>query len=162
MLRLDFHEPLTALEIREPTMDVCREVANEFGVYAVFQQSQQSAFDGYSGQRNRTRIGNGKHKLWSIDFQNEPRRASKPTVFGRIAIRAPFRPDEKLYSGFDYGKHGEVSPTYSFITVHTPSELGAYRPNNPSPDILDMTYEGLTEMFVSGYPRLFDVAELTN
>jgi hypothetical protein len=71
MLRLDFERPLSALEIRDPAVEVCREAASEFGLYARFSQSRQRAFDGYNGQKDRKRIGNGKHKNWMIRFQAE-------------------------------------------------------------------------------------------
>lgn len=162
MLRIDFHKPLSALEIREPIVKVCMEVGNEFELYALFNQRQQAAFDSHSRDRNRKRIGNGKHKDWFIDFQKEPTNASRPTVVGRIAVQAPICPEEMQFGGFDYGKYRETKPTYSYMKIHTPSELNYYRPVDPSPDLLDMTYRGLSDLFVDRYPRLFSVAELTN
>ena len=158
MIRLDFHRPLTALEIREPAVEVCRTVAEEFKLHVTFHQPQQRALDGHSGQRNRKRIGNGKHKNWHIDFQEDEPRVSQPSVVGRIVLKSPYFPEEMQFGGFDYGKFGELKPKYSFIKVHTPSELGHYRPIDPEPDLLEMTYDGLRNVFEEAYPRLFNVA----
>jgi hypothetical protein len=158
MIRLDFHKPLTALEIRDPIIGVCKEVASEFELYATFHQPQQFAFDGYSRQRGRKRIGNGKHKSWFINFQEDEPQVSRPTVVGKIALKAPIRPDEMQFGGFDYGKYGEPSPTYSYITVYTASEFTEFRPLDPSPDLLAMTYEGLKKHFEGTHLRLFDIA----
>jgi len=161
MIRIDFYNPLTALEIRDPAIDVCKELADERELYVTFHQPQQPAFSGYAGQRKpqRQRIGNGKHKNWFIDYQLEEPQISKPTVVGRIALRAPYMPDKMQFGGFDYGKFGEPSPVYSFVTVHTPSELGHYRPIDPEPYLLDATYNGLKAHFEANFPRLFEVAD---
>jgi len=159
MIRIDFHKPLTALEIRDPAIDVCEEVASEFGLYVAFDQHQQPAFDGYSGQRNRKRIGNGKHKNWYINYQKDKPHVSRPTVVGRVALKSPYDPANMQFGGFDYGKFGEIKPTYNHITVHTPGELNQYNPIDPSPEILAMTYQGLRDYFEGGSPRLFDIAQ---
>lgn len=164
MIRLDFQEHLTALQIRDPAVDVCREVAANFDLHANFRQPQQRALSGYYSRYSdskRERIGNGKHKDWYIDYQIEPTNISNPTVVGTIALRGPFDIANRQYGGFDYGKHGELIPKYSHITVHTPSELELYRPIDPEPDILAMTYQGLRDHFENGFPRLFDVSKYT-
>ncbi len=62
------------------------------------------------------------------------------------------------YGGFDYGKYGEPAPEYSYMSVHTPSELGAtFMPKDPCPELLTMIYHGLEDVFVAPYPRLFDI-----
>jgi hypothetical protein len=157
MIRLNFHKPLTALEIREPALVVCREVAGEFGLYVKFHQPQQRAFEGFSHLRGRPRIGNGKHKNWLVYFQEDEPRVKRPTVVGRIGLKAPINPDEMEFGGFDYGEYGETSPVYSYITVHASSELTDFRPVDPNPNILEMTYEGLRAYFEAPYPTLFDV-----
>ena len=164
MLRLDFAEQLTAFEIREPSIEVCKEVAVNFDLHVTFHQPQQPVFTGTSfGRRSqRERIGNGKHKNWHVDFQEEESSCNRPTVVGRIILKAPFEPDNMLFGGFAYGKFGEEKPIYPFITVHTPTELNHYRPIDPSPDILDMTYQGLKDVFEGSTPRLFEVSHLSS
>lgn len=159
MIRIDFHEPLSALEIREPALAVCRRVASEFDLHVKFDQRQQAALTGHSGlpKSKRQRIGNGKHKDWFIDYQVEEPQVNRPTIVGRLAIKGPFYPEDMQYGGFDYGEYGGDPPTYNHITVHTPSELGHHMPIDPTPDILSMTYEGLKDCFETSYPRLFDV-----
>ena len=158
MIRLTFYRPLTALEIREPTIEVCKEVAGHFGLYANFDQWQQPAFDGFaSGPSKRKRIGNGKHNSWFINFQEEKLSTSKPTVVGRIALKAPFYEPEMQYGGFDYGKFGEVKPTYNFVTVHPVSEVLTFRPIDPDPVLLQKVQDGLLDRFVIPFPRLFNI-----
>lgn len=160
MQRIDFQYPLTVFEIRDPALVVCREIADERGLYVTFHQPQQPALSGNPGQRNRCRIGNGKHKDWYIHYQEDEPQISNPRLVGKIALKAPFYPDDMQYGGFDYGKFGEESPTYNHITLHTPSELGHYRPVDPDPDLLDATYSRLADRF-NGDPRLFDITEYT-
>ncbi|HET9174418.1 MAG TPA: hypothetical protein VFN56_04000 [Candidatus Saccharimonadales bacterium] len=164
MKRIDFFEPLTALEIREPAFDVCKELARERDIYAKFNQWQQAALSGHSGIRRsqRERIGNGKHKEWGIDYQLDEPRVSRPRVIGRVLLRGPVSPLQMQFGGFDYGKFGEPKPTYSHITVHTPSELKHYRPLDPDADLLEATYNGLVQLFEEPYPRLFDVADYSS
>ncbi len=163
MIRIDFYNPLTALEIRDPAIDVCKDLAEERELHVTFHQPQQPAFGGHAGQRRsqRQRIGNGKHKNWFIDYQLEEPQVSRSTVVGRIALRAPYWPEKMQFGGFDYGKFGEPSPTYSFVTVHTLSELGYYRPIDPEQDLLEATYEGLKAHFEARYPRLFEIADFS-
>ena len=165
MLRMDFHRPLTALEIRDPAIEVCKDVASNFELFVTFHQPQQKAFTGHARQRmsERQRIGNGKHKDWFIDFQEDPPQKSNPKIAGKLAVRSAVRPDKMQFGGFDYGESGEPTPTpvYTYITVHTPSELGHWRPNDPDPELLEMTYACLRAQFEDDYPRLFLVAEYT-
>lgn len=161
MLRLDFERPLTALEIRDPAVGVCREIAEEHDLYVTFDQPQQPAFGVHSGQRGRQRIGNGNHNDWYINYQVEEPRVSHPTIIGRIVLRAPVNPSAMQFGGFDYGRYEGETPRYGFITVHAPSELDQYRPIDPSPEILEMTYAGLKRLFVDDNPRLFSVEEYT-
>jgi hypothetical protein len=162
MLRVDFQKPLTALEIRDPLVGVCREVADEFDLYAAFDQCQQPAFDGHSFQRNRKRIGNGKHKDWYIKLQPEHPSTSERLVTsaGKLAVKSHFDPKNKQFGGFDYGKYGEEpKPAYSFITISSTAELGFWRAVEPDENMLRMIYEGVTDCFKSGQERLFDIAE---
>lgn len=161
MLRLDFHKPLTALEVRDPAIEVCKEVATEYGIFAKFHQNQQTALSGYSGQNkaSRQRIGNGKHKVWFINFQEEPPQTNRPTVVGMIALKSPMRPDFMQFGGFDYGSHGETKPTYEYITAHTPSELEYRNPVDPNPEILAMVFKGLRDQFENKYPTLFPISD---
>lgn len=158
MLKINFERPLSALEIRDPAMAVCRDVASRFDLYAIFQQPQQPALAGSPYDRDRQRIGNGKHKNWYVEFQSDPPQKSRPRVVGRIALKAPYNPDAMEYGGFVYGRYGETAPKYNFVSVHTPTELGfAFLPNDPEPDILAMVYHELEELFVAPYPRFFDI-----
>lgn len=157
MIKVNFHKPLTALEIRYPAFEVCKEVANEFDLFVTFHQPQQGGLAEHSGQRGRRRIGNGKHKNWFIDYQTDEPQVSRPRTVGRIGLRAPFCPDEMQFGGFEYGNNGKDQPAYRFITVHTVSELGINTSKDPSPDILAMTYQGLKDCFEAKYPRLFDI-----
>ncbi len=159
MLRIDFHRPLDTIEFRESCVGVFDRVAKDHGLFAKFQQPQQRAFDGYSGQKNRTRIGNGNHKNWRIDFQKEHKGLSNPTVVGRVAIQAPIDIENMEYGGFHYGKNLPVGewPLYTYATFHTPSELGHWNPNDPEPTILEATYTALIDYYENTYPRLFDI-----
>ncbi len=159
MLRIDFHRPLTALEIRDPAIEVCREIAVVRNLHVTFDQPQQVAYSGYPGQKGRQRVGNGKHKDWYINYQEEEPRVSNPTIVGRIALKAPVQPAAMQFGGFDYGKYGDNEPSYNHVTLHTPSELGHYRPIDPEPDLLELTYVGLTDLFEGNYPRLFSIAD---
>ncbi len=154
MIRITFRNPLTALEIRDPSVKMCREIAHEYGLYATFHQPQQPALDGNPRQSHRNRIGNGKHKNWLIDFQEDHPSKSRPKVVGRIALMAPYYPQDRQFGGFSYGKSREPKPTYNFITVHTSSELTDFNPIDPSPEILQKTYQGLLDIFETPYPRL--------
>ena len=87
MLRIDFREALTALEIRDPSLKVCKEIGSNSGLYVTFDQPQHPALDGRPGHRNRQRIGNGKHKNWYINYQLEETHVSRPTVVGRISSK---------------------------------------------------------------------------
>lgn len=149
MIRLDFAEPLTALEVREPAIAACKEVAHEIGWHAKFHQAQQVAFDGFASQRNRKRIGNGKHKNWYIDYQEKPPQSSRPTILGRIALVAPISIEDGEYGGFDYGKYPDPAPTYSHITVQTSQEHGRYVYGTPnlSPEVIDLTNEAMIRQF---------------
>ncbi|MEO8862805.1 MAG: hypothetical protein ABI354_00580 [Candidatus Saccharimonadales bacterium] len=159
MIRLDFNRPLTAIEIRDPAVEVCREIAEEHGLHATFHQSQQAAFTGHPHmpRAKRQRIGNGKHKEWRIDYQLEEPKVSHPTVVGRLLLRGPYIPGKVQFGGFDYGKYGEPKPEYSHITVHTPTELGYGWPIDPTVEMLELSYEGLRQVFEVPYPRLFDI-----
>lgn len=164
MLRIDFYTPLTALEIRKPTIGACCEVAAEHDLYVTFHQPQQRALSGHTGQprSTRQRIGNGKHKDWYVDYQLEEPRVSNPTVIGRLIIKGPYSLKNKQFGGFDYGEYDQPDPTYNHITVYTPSELNHYRPIDLAPDLLALTYEGLKNCFETRFPRLFDVAPFSS
>jgi len=161
VLRLDFRRPLTALEVRDPVIESFKETAKTNGIYATFHQPQQIAFSGHSGMRksDRTRIGNGKHKSWHINFQVEPPQENKPTVIGRLFIVSPVRPEKMQFGGFDYGDFGKPKPTYDHATVHTPSELEHWKPIDPDPILLEMTLAGLHTQFEEMYPRLFPISQ---
>lgn len=161
MLRIDFQSPLSALEFRDPMIEVCKQAASSHELFATFHQTQQQAFTGHPGQRKseRKRIGNGKHKEWIINFQEKPVQTNRPTVAGRLVIKSSIIPSQKQFGGFDYGKHGEPKPTYLVATFHTPSELDHWRPIDPDPNLLALTYDGLRERFENSAPRLFPIAE---
>ncbi|MDB5183975.1 MAG: hypothetical protein JWO07_656 [Candidatus Saccharibacteria bacterium] len=149
MIRLEFATPLTALEIREPAVAACATVATEMGWYAKFQQPQQAAFDGFSHQRNRPRIGNGKHKNWYVDYQQEHQSSNKPTILGRIALTAPIDIENMEYGGFNYGDYPEPSPTYGHLTVQTAHERWRNPWNVPelSPEVAELTEQEMMRKF---------------
>jgi len=165
MKRIFFPEHLTALDVREPIIDICTDIAEDNGLHAVFNQRQQPAFSGYASQRKsaRKRIGNGKHKDWTIDYQIEHPSKSNPNVVGTIAIKAPYNPGAMIFGGFDYGTYGQPEdeiPRYDHITLCTPSELDVYRPIDPEPDLLELTYEGIARYFELGSPRLIPLDDI--
>lgn len=153
---IDFESRLTAMEIREPMMEVCKEIAQDEGIYVTLRQRQQAALAGSPGQRRRERIGNAKHKTWTINYQIDPENVDNPRSVGRIHVASHVNPAERQYGGFDYGKYGvEPKPSYPHITLQTPSELGVYRPIDPTPTVLQMTFDGLRNRFQNGQGRLF-------
>jgi hypothetical protein len=158
MHRLDFAWELTALEVREPLIQASREVAAIHGLFAHFQHNQQAAFDGHSGLgRQRTRIGNGKHQAWRIEYWKEDpvhTPGKKATVVGAVAIKSLVDPSENLYGGFDYGKYGEPEPTYKFITLHTIEESGLYL-YHATDELYQPTVEALEGAYAANLPRLF-------
>lgn len=157
MFRIDFHEPLTALEIREPTLEICRQIAASYGLFAVLTQYKQQAFKGYMEKHvSRERIGNGKHSVWDVNFQPDHPSTNKPNVIGKLLVRGPYLPAEMQYGGFDYGVFGQEAPTYSHMTIRTPTDVDAWRPVDPAPDLLEEVQQGLEEYFVRPYPALFD------
>lgn len=149
MIRLEFKEPLTALEIRKPAIAACTTVATEVGWYAKFHQPVQSAFDGPARQRGRKRIGNGNHKDWFVDYQQEPLNVSRPTILGRIALLAPIDIARGEYGGFDYGKYPEPEPTYNHLTVQTTHEHGRRTYNIPvlSEEVVELTNQEMVRQF---------------
>lgn len=161
MIRIDFAKPLSALEIREPALVVCRQTAEKFELKARLEQPQQQAFTGHSRASKRQRIGNGKHKDWYVHFQPEELNCNRPTTVGTIAIKSATIPEIKQYGGFDYGKFGEENPTYTHITVQTATELKKWHAVDPEPKLLSMVYEGLVSCFDDGQDRLFSPAPYT-
>lgn len=159
MLRIDISKPKTALEIRGSAIEVCSSVANELGVYAKFHQSQQQALTGRPGERNRERVGDGRHKNWLMDFQTDPPKVSKPEVIGRVILRVPYEPEFGEYGGFYYGEYGQPKPVYRYITIHRPSDLGHWRPVDLSDEMLEMVHSGLKQELEGN--RLFSITEYT-
>ncbi len=170
MIRIDFRERLTALEIRDPAIEVFEEVASVHGLFTLFRSPQQAALSGNSRmpRATRTRIGNGKHQSWYVDYMvGRPSRseittsADRDKTVGTLGLRAPVDKEHMEYGGFDYGEFGEPNPTYSYITVHTISELEFREGVDPSKLLLEATYNGLIKVFEAGYPRLFEVEEFS-
>ena len=158
MIKLEFFKPLTAVEIRDPAVEVCEQVASGRNLYAKFHQWQQAASGSYGAdmsKSHRPRVGNGKHKVWRIDYQEDELHVNKPRVVGRILLRSAINPVQMQFGGFDYGKYCEPEPIYSHITVHTPSELDNFMPIDPDPEMLALTYAGLRKHFEEPWPRLF-------
>lgn len=158
MIKIEFSQPLTALEIRDPAIEVCTEIAVGHGLYANFHQGQQAAFENSFSRATskKVRIGNGKHLDWLIDYQLEELRVARPTVVGRIVLRSPIDEKNMQFGGFDYGKYGEPKPMYPYITVHTSNELGYNMPiDPPEPELLQVTYDGLRTRLEELRPRLF-------
>jgi hypothetical protein len=147
MHRLYFGRELTALEVRDPTIKACEEVAAAHELYADFRQNQQAAFDGHAHihKSRRTRIGNGKHKDWFIDYQTDRPGTNYPNVIGTLALKSTFNPAEKQFGGWDYGTYlDEPGPTYTQMTIWVPSELDAWRPMDPSPELLAASIVAIT------------------
>ncbi|HVW23373.1 MAG TPA: hypothetical protein VHB51_02745 [Candidatus Saccharimonadales bacterium] len=156
MAKIEFGgEALTALEIREPLVSACETTAAEFDLFADFVQGQQAAFTGYARHANRERIGNGKHKSWSINFQPEPRGTNRPTIVGFIVVRSHFDPEQNQYGGFDYGKYGQPKPTYRFITLDLPSEVEHWRPKDPDPRLFAACVAAARTALTAGQESLF-------
>jgi len=99
MHRVYLGRQLTAFEIRDPLIGACKEIASEKGFFAVFNQGQQAAFDGHYRMRRsqRKRIGNGKHKWWKVNYQEEPPQTDpkKCHNIGTLVIKSHFSPDQK-------------------------------------------------------------------
>lgn len=159
MIRIDFEKPKTALEIREPTVLACKQAASELGLFVTFCQSQQQAFDGHARQRNRTRIGNGKHKNWAIGFQTDEPRIRDPNIVGRLILKTDVVPENMQFGGFDYGKYGETPPVYRVLKVYTPSELSFWRPLDPEPALCLAANLAICNTFDTGKGALFDVTK---
>lgn len=158
MIKLEFFKPLTAVEIRDPAVKVCEQVAAGRNLYAKFHQRQQAAFGSYGAdisKSQRPRVGNGKHKEWRIDYQEDELHVSNPRVVGRILLRSVINPVQMQFGGFDHGKYGEPEPIYSHVIVYTPSELDILRPIDPNTEMLALTYAGLRKHFEEPWPRLF-------
>ncbi|MDQ5972206.1 MAG: hypothetical protein QG553_365 [Patescibacteria group bacterium] len=157
-----FDRELTALEVRDPLLQACRQTAREFDLYAGFVQNQQSAFP-YDQRRwpvsRRTRIGNGKHREWSVQFQHEPLGTNRITKAGSIVVRSLVDPSTMRYGGFEYGKYGsdEPTPTYRQIDLYTPSELGLWRPQDPDPELFEAAVAAI-EAELAVPPTLFDAS----
>ena len=159
MHRIDFAWELTALEVREPFIEACQEVAAIHGLFAKFQQPQQQAFrrriyEPDDGWTPKVRIGNGKHKAWRIDYQQEPPAHLRPTVIGAVVIKSLVDPSRNQYGGFDYGEFGESKPVYNFITLHTIEESGLYLVH-ANDELYQPTVEALEAVYPANLPRLF-------
>jgi hypothetical protein len=151
MHRIDFAWELTALEIRETSLVACEELAAAQGLYAIFRQNQQRAFD-KSGPRD-IRIGNGKHQNWRIDYQKEHPSHSRPNILGSVSIRSMMDPARGLYGGFDFGKYGEETPTYRCINLLTIAETGIYL-CHATEEFYNPTVEAIEAAFPANQPRL--------
>lgn len=170
MLVLGFEAPKDVITIRDGIQEVCRDVAEEFGLVARFEQPQQVAFKRLSNsQRSSERTGNGNHKDWRIEYQKEP--AATPIgwvkLLGRLFIRSPYLPAQRQFGGFSYHGLDGKYPVYPYVTIHTPSELniksyshehGDFRPLDPNPEMLEVTYAGLKAHFgIVDQPTLFEI-----
>jgi hypothetical protein len=159
MYKLEFPEPRDVIEVREPFVEACTEAAALSGLYAHFRQLQQHVWDTKGGQQ--LRIGNGKHKIFRIDFQREPMHTNRPTVVSGVILRSLMRPSPNWYGGFSYEQdaRGEYPKTYHDVTVCKPSELHYWRPEDPSAglyvDVINALHEayGVTQPDVQ--PGLF-------
>lgn len=164
MLVLSFEKPKGVYEIRDGIIDTCRTVAEEFDLNARFEQPMQAAFTGRRYDDNRVRIGNGKHNNWFIEYQKEPLNTNihKRKVVGQLFIRSPYLPAQMQFGGFSY----EPDQTYSYVSIHLPSELGITKYSHqkgefahldPEPELLDLTYDALKNHFGLDHPTLLDM-----
>lgn len=150
MIKVEFEKPLTALEVRDPVIEACEEVAASLGIYAKFHQPQQQVWSERTNHPNRRRIGNGKHKNWFIDYQTEEPSANRPTVLGRVNLASAILPQIMQFGGFDYGESYAPhipTPTYRFITVDVPRLPEEWPPIMPTAEMVELTYEKVQERF---------------
>ncbi|MEO5627800.1 MAG: hypothetical protein ABIQ89_02830 [Candidatus Saccharimonadales bacterium] len=159
MHKINFHYPLTTMQIREPMTEACHAIAKHEGIFATLQQTQQAALEGRPGmpKSQRPRIGNGKHKVWEIQYQTDHPSISRPNVVGIIVVRSHIDTANMQYGGFDYGEwDDEILPTYPYITLQTPSERNYWRPNDPSPEIFSASVLAIGAALDDGQLQLFN------
>lgn len=156
MHRIQFECPLTTLEIREPSVEACEQIATAHEVYAVFMQPQQRTFDRMGDEK--TRIGLGTHKDWFIRFQIEHPSTSKSKVLpvAQLVIKSLVDPGQRAYGGFRYPEYSESEELYTYPFIDIEPDPSHWPPIDAAVNskFCDLSAAAIAETFKGYCPRL--------